>query len=170
MDAESDDRRGSLYLKYRIALVSYARPFVGSREEAEEVVQEAFEKLLPGGFKGIDTPIAYLRRTVRNLALNRRRRHRYEYEQATEHAPEWIQPLTTPSPERSALFNDQIRIVASVLETFPRQTRAIVEMHRFDGYTLEEIAVRLDLSVTTVHRILTAAMAEMTKLLSDRLK
>ncbi|MNO09217.1 RNA polymerase sigma factor [compost metagenome] len=43
----------------------------------------------------------------------------------------------------------------------PDETRVIVEMYRFDGYTLQEIADRLDLSTATVHRLLKAAMARL---------
>lgn len=165
MDVEGDNRDG-LYSKYRATLVSYAVPFVGSREEAEEIVQEAFAKLLPDSLKGVKSPIAYLHTMVRNLAINRRRRQRYEVEQATVHAPEWIQPLKMPSPEQQAVINDQVRLLAAALESYPDQTRIIIEMHRFDGYTLQEIATRLDMSVTSVHRILSSAIADLAKRLS----
>lgn len=169
MGVEGDSRDG-LYSKYRATLVSYAIPFVGSREEAEEIVQEAFARLLPDSLKAIESPIAYLRTMVRNLAINRRRRQRYELEQATVHAPEWIQPLKAPSPEQQAVLSDQIRLLAAALESYPDQTRIIVEMHRFDGYTLQEIATRLDISVTSVHRVLTSAIADLAKRLSGDLK
>ncbi|WP_158693427.1 RNA polymerase sigma factor [Neorhizobium alkalisoli] len=169
MSVESDGTDG-LYLQYRAALVSYATPFVGSREEAEEIVQEAFAKLVPDSLKGIESPIAYLRTIVRNLAINRRRKQRYELEQATIHAPEWIQPLKIPSPEQQAVFSDQIRLLAATLQSYPEKTRVIIEMHRFDGYTLQEIASRLDMSVTAVHRVLTSAMADLTKRLSEGLR
>jgi DNA-directed RNA polymerase specialized sigma24 family protein len=75
---------------------------------------------VPDTLKGIETPIAYLRTIVRNLAINRRRKQRYELEQATIHAPEWIQPLKTPSPEQQAVFSDQIRLLATALQNFIR--------------------------------------------------
>ncbi|EUB98944.1 RNA polymerase, sigma-24 subunit, ECF subfamily [Rhizobium sp. CF080] len=169
MGMENDDMRSGLYATHRTALVAYAASLMGSREEAEEVVQDAFSKLSPDSIKGIDTPIAYLRRIVRNLALNRRRRQKYELAQATEQAPDWMQPLRVSTPEQDAVFNDQVRLIAQELTQFPHQTRLIIEMHRFDGYTLEEIANHLGLSVTTVHRILTNAMGHLTKRLASRL-
>lgn len=169
MGMERDDRRNGLYATHRASLISYAASFVGSRDEAEEIVQEAFSKLSAENLDAVETPSAYLRRIVKNLALNRRRRQKYELAQATEHAPEWIQPLKVPTPEQEAVFNDQVRIIARALSEFPHQTRVIVEMHRFDGYTLQEIADRLDLSVTSVHRTLTSAMSQLTKRLTRHL-
>ncbi|SFB32113.1 RNA polymerase sigma-70 factor, ECF subfamily [Rhizobium sp. NFR07] len=165
-----DDIRKVMYAAHRATLVSYAASFIGSRDEAEEVVQEAFTKLRPDSLNNVESPIAYLRTMVRNLAINRRRRQRYELEQATEHAPEWIQPLRTPSPEQQTVNNDQMRLLATALQALPDKARMIVEMHRFDGYTLQEIANRLDMSVTSVHRALTSAMASLAKQLNAGFK
>ncbi len=166
---ESDDKHAGLYVTHRAALISYATSLLGSKDEAEEIVQEAFSKLVLDNSAEIETPGAYLRRIVRNLALNKRRRRKYELAQATEHAPEWIQPLKIATPEQDAVFNEQVRIIADALGEFPHRTRVIIEMHRFDGHTLQEISSRLDLPITTVHRILTTAMAQLTKRLSARL-
>lgn len=160
----------ALYTSYRSMLVSYAASFLGSRDDAEEVVQEVFAKLRPDSLGNVESPIAYLRTMVRNLAINRRRRRLYELTQATEHAPDWIQPLKTPSPEQETVNNDQMRLLAAALRALPDRTRTIVEMHRFDGYTLQEIANRLDMSVTSVHRVLTSAMASLAKQMSAGLK
>lgn len=165
-----DDNRKALYTNHRSLLVSYAASFLGSRDDAEEVVQEVFAKLKPDSLGNVETPIAYLRTMVRNLAINRRRRRRYELEQATEHAPEWIQPLKTASPEQQTVDNDQMRLLSAALQELPEKTRVIIEMHRFDGHTLQEIANRLDMSVTSVHRTLTSAIALLTKQLNAGFK
>jgi len=45
MNAEGTRHR--LYLQYRPALIEYAAPIVGSREAAEDVVQDAYIRFVP---------------------------------------------------------------------------------------------------------------------------
>ncbi len=66
--------------RHRAALVSYARPIVRDRSEAEDVVQEAFLRLTVDEGKvqrqNIRNPLSYLYRIVRNVALDKARREK----------------------------------------------------------------------------------------------
>lgn len=158
---EGDSRYG-VYLTYRSALIDYATPIVGSRESAEDVVQEVFLKFVPTSSRAghIDQPVAYLYRMVRNLALDLLRRRRLEGRQQAEDTPYWAMLQADPSPEQSALFCDEIRQISEVLAAMPIQTRIAVEMHRFGGYRLEEVAAHLGVSVATAHRMIHAALVK----------
>ena len=65
----------ALFMRQRSALVSYASSIIGSRVQAEDLVQEAwlrFDEASRGRF--IDDATGYLYRIVRNLALDSKRR------------------------------------------------------------------------------------------------
>lgn len=161
MSVRDNDKRNAIYIAHRPALLAYARLLSGSRAEAEDLVQEAFIRFSPEHADTALSPRAYLVRIIRNLAFNLKKRKRYESQQASENLPYWGQPQPVDTPEQHALFCDQVRSVASILSAMPEDARVVVEMYRFDGYTLQEIADRLDLSVATVHRLLKTAMARL---------
>ena len=94
---------------------------------------------------------------MRNLAFDVLKRRKVE-KRAGDDGPFWAVPHAEPTPEQSALFCDQVRIVADVLSSRPIEVRIAVEMHRFGGFTLEEVASHLGISVATAHRHVRSAI------------
>lgn len=153
--------RAALYLQHRTALIDFATPIIGSRDLAEDVVQEAFMRFVPPRTqeRSVEQPIGYLYRIVRNLAIDMvRRRGTEQRHQQVE--VEWALPRAESTPEQAALLCDDLRQVNQCLAEMPDQTRIAIEMHRFGGYNLEEIAEALDLSVPTVHRMIRRGLTE----------
>lgn len=164
MGVRDADARRMLYVTHRAALIEYAAFLLGTREGAEDLVQEAFIRLDPAEATQVAAPRAYLFRIVRNLAFNLRRRRRLEKEHAAEDLSSgWAAPQPIETPEQRLLMAERLRRLARILDAMPRETRAIVEMYRFEGRTLEQIGQALGLSVATVHRRLRSAMADITE-------
>lgn len=144
----------SLYRSHRASLVDYACTITGSRSEAEDVVQDAwlrFDRAF--GTATVREPLNYLYRIVRNLALDGRRRalgaaqrHPLVLDDVAE-----LVPSDTPSPEREAIARSELDAVRRALAQLPDRTRIAVEMHRFGGHTLTEIAAFLGISVGLAH-------------------
>ena len=156
---EGDVRTG-VYFAHRTALIDYATPILGSREAAEDIVQDAYLRFSPATTR-IGSPeqaVAYLYRIVRNLAFDVLKHRKVERREADEAAPFWATPRATSTPEQYLLHCDQIRIVSQVLASLPADVRIAVEMHRFGGFTLQEVAEHLDISVATAHRYVRTAM------------
>lgn len=59
-----------VFLGLRRELVNYANGITGDRMQAEDVVQEAYIRLIAGRGEPIEQPVAYAYRVVRNLALD----------------------------------------------------------------------------------------------------
>lgn len=135
-------------------------PLLGSREAAEDIVQDAYLRFAPAK-ASIGSPeqsLAYLYRIVRNLAFDMLRRRKIEKRQSDDDAPFWTVPQAEPTPEQQALLCDQVRVVSDVLSSLSVEVRVAVEMHRFGGFTLEEVASHLGISVATAHRHVRSAM------------
>lgn len=162
-----DDAAVRLFMAYRAALINYATPIVGCRAGAEDVVQEAFLRFAPFASAAgrVAQPAAYLRRIVRNLAMDWTRRLRTEARHRQGEPEAWMIPPAAPSPERQASDREALRRLARVLAELPVPARRACEMHRLDGLTLEEVAERLGVSVATAHRLVRDALA----LLASRL-
>lgn len=154
-----DDSTLEIYLSHRSALVDYATPIVGCPARAEDVVQDAYLRYAPAVSRGeVRQPVGYLYRVVRNLALDCVRalgsgNRPQSYSAAVEEVPD-----ETASPERRAVYRDELRVVAQALSELPMRTQLAFEMHRFGGMTLHEIAARLAISVTLAHQLIRAAL------------
>ena len=158
------DATSLLYATHRPALVRYATRILGSREAAEDIVQDAFLRFSPANAYGASASqtLAYLYRIVRNLCLDLIKRRKIEMRERDTEPPFWSMPRAIETPEETVLLSDEVRMITEVLEGFPLDVRVAVEMHRFGGYTLEEVAAHLGISVATAHRHVRAALVEIT--------
>jgi len=165
-----------LYLAHRPALIAYAARIVGSRVRAEDLVQDAYLRVMASdahvasdlsGDREIARPLAYLYRIVRNLAVDWKRHLSVEDidRQSSDTMDTFAAPLS--SPEQEVLHRQQLRLVAEALAELPRRTQTVFEMRWLEGHTLHEIAERLDVSVTLAHQLSRSAVTHCAKRLSD---
>ncbi|MPY73755.1 MAG: sigma-70 family RNA polymerase sigma factor [Alphaproteobacteria bacterium] len=149
----------SLFVTHRHALVEYASSIIGSRAQAEDLVQEAwlrFDAASKGRF--LEDAKGYLYRIVRNLALDGRRRMFRENRLITQDSFEQAAaavPDETPTPETVALYKDEVQCVMKAMAELPERTRIAFEMHRFGGAKLKEIAAFLGISVSLAQLLVT---------------
>ncbi|ONG47569.1 hypothetical protein BKE38_23015 [Pseudoroseomonas deserti] len=155
----AQDPKLELYLAHRAALLDYATALLGDRARAEDAVQDAYLRFVPerAGGPALARPIAYLYRILRNLAWDQGRLRRADRRPEADPAP-WMQPETPRTPEQELLHAESVARVGAVLEALPEKARIALEMQRFGGYTLEEIAARLQVSVPTAHRLVRDAL------------
>lgn len=141
-----------LFLSHRASLIRYARRMTGDTDDAEDIVQEAWLRSTTGTAKlPAAEMMAYLRMTVRNLALNGIRRKRiearlFEAERETEAIDI---PSDLPDPEAAAISRDEYARIVAALHGMPDNMRTAVEMHRIGGEKLKDIAAHLGVSTTT---------------------
>jgi len=155
----SDGNRGdasaleALYLRHRDWVASLAMRFTRDREEALEVMQEAFLYLF-GKFPGLVlraklTTLLYP--AVKNIALARRRKRR---EGAIgEHDPAGGEGVGSPEADR--LRGD----LAAAVGALPDGQREVVLMRIVDGMAVADIAMALSIPEGTVKSRLHHALA-----------
>lgn len=153
---------GSHYLAHRDGLIRYVQTITGDRDQAEDLVQEAYLRLGQAVTKRLlEDPGRYLFRIVRNLALDGRRRGRRDGRLYADD-PETLIEATRdeqPSPEAQALARDDYVRLLAALEELPERTRIAVEMHRFGGAKLREIAAELGVSISVAHQLVADGVA-----------
>jgi RNA polymerase sigma-70 factor (ECF subfamily) len=154
-----------LFLGVRRELVSYAAKITGDHTQAEDVVQEAWIRFIPNqaaSAPAIDQPVAYLYRIVRNLALDlKRNRLRAQTHEAAP--PVWLLPTHGSDPADMCQHSMTLDRVSNALQALPEASRRALELHRFGGCTLAEIARQLDVSLTTAHRLLRDALVKLAR-------
>jgi RNA polymerase sigma factor (sigma-70 family) len=158
----TDLRAESIFMGHRAALISYSARIIGSRDAAEDIVQEAYLRFAPEmpPIESARQGLAYLYRIVRNLSLDTLKRRKVEQRAQAEDPPFWIVPRATDTPEQTTMFCDEVRIAQDVLASLPEDIRTAVEMHRHGGQTLEAVAKHLGVSVATAHRHVRTAMVK----------
>lgn len=144
------------------ALVGLASLLLDERGQAEEVVQEAFARVY-AAWSRLDSPsapLAYLRRTVVNLARGGLRRRMV----ARRYRP-------TPIPDEESadaglLVTEQHAEIVAAVESLPRRQRECVVLRYFADCSIAETAVALGISEGAVkqhvHRAITALAAILT--------
>ena len=120
-------------------LILYARQWAD--REAEDVVQEAFLKLLQANAPP-DDPKAWLYRVVRNASIDRKRKSRWFRPPPLDN---WFETL----PDKEQPF-DGVELTG-LLETLPEQQREIVIAKIWGNLTFKEIAELTGRPISTVH-------------------
>lgn len=148
------DKNLSLYLSHRGELVDYATAIVGDRGRGEDVVQEAFLRFRSSSIdRPLEEPLGYLRRIIRNLAIDWVRRLASEGRFLSPSAAYDTIVEDRPSQEDAVVKRDELRIVMQAMAELPERTRTALELHRFEGLKLKDIAVRLGISVALAHTL-----------------
>ncbi len=129
-------------------LLRYAFSLVGRREVAEEIVQEVFLKLSTQ-WDTIDSPRAWLFRSVRNAVYNYIRDHRREILRCDE-----VEMQSTgavdESPEALLVRIEAIGALRGILEELDKTDRQLVQLKYFEGLKYRDISERTGLSIGNV--------------------
>jgi len=148
------------YRAHYAGLVRLAAFLVGSREEAEEVVQDAYVKV-HGALRRVEDPEAYLRTTVVNLSRSRLRRRSV----AAAHRPE---PLPdAASAEAGALEHVQRAVVVAALRRLPRRQREAVVLRYYADLSEAQTAAAMGCAVGSVKSHTARGLAALRPLLED---
>jgi RNA polymerase sigma-70 factor (ECF subfamily) len=144
---------GQLVCKYQGRLFNTLLHVVGSREEAEDVCQEAFVQAFVKleSFGGRSAFYTWLYRIAFNLSVSRRRRRRSEVsiDQHRERTGE--EPRETgDGPADQLLRQEQVRMVRQAMEALNEESRAILVLREMEGCCYETIAEILALPLGTV--------------------
>jgi RNA polymerase sigma factor (sigma-70 family) len=134
-----------------------------TREDADDLVQEAFLRLhtfLAEG-KEVRHPAAFLARTALNLAVDAHRRDVREHrDQFVSESIESL-PILDLAPTPEEIFSAENRL-QQMKDTLDRKvsprTREVFFLHRLEGFTHEEIAERMNMSVRTVEKHIARAI------------
>ncbi|MFE1885284.1 RNA polymerase sigma-70 factor [Streptomyces diastatochromogenes] len=134
---------------HRPRLFGLAYRLLGSAQEAEDAVQDAYLRLSGADRAGIEHLGAWLAKTVTNLCLNRLTSARVRRE---EYVGTWLpEPVVTSDgtlgPLESAEVREQVSMAMLVLlERLTPTERAVFVLREAFGYGHREIADVLDLS------------------------
>ncbi|RZT39135.1 RNA polymerase sigma-70 factor (ECF subfamily) [Cupriavidus agavae] len=141
-----------LFVENRRALVGAAARIVGSRDLAEDVVQDAFLRLRDLTDDGaIRCRLSYLYQVVRNLAIDTYRRQSLEQKWMTGEDEGVNAASPTTAPDLIMIGRQALCALALALAELPERTQQAFEMCRVQGMAQKDIASQLGVSPTLVN-------------------
>jgi len=155
-----------LYRDHNAALLRFIRAKLGSEQEAREVAQEAYVRLLRlDNANAISYLEALLFKIAANLALDRiRARARAP---ATCDIEEHDQSILEPSAERRLAGSQAVDVVRKALDELPAKCRLALLLQRLHGLSQTEIAAHLGIKERMVRLYATRALEHLRRRLDQ---
>ena len=155
-EGEQAARIDHLFREHNDALVRFLSARLGSYQDAREVAQEAYVRLL-----NLDRPEAasflkaLLYKTAANLAIDRLRHRKLVVSHETSTRADEL--FAVPADVMPAA-QDDVRIVADALSELPAQCRSAFLMSRVEALDSGEIATRLGVTDRAVRKYIARAL------------
>ena len=132
-----------------------------SPDEAEDLVQEAFVKMLTYIDKGerVLKTEAFLARAVFNASIDLQRREHTELYESRSMEELLLLPALTASPQEEAENEECLHRTQEILDrALGERARKVFFLHCFEGLTYDEIAKQIKMSRRTVEKDLAKAI------------
>ena len=151
-----------LFRAHHLELVRLALVMVGDLATAEDVVQDAFERL-HRGWRGLRQPssgLAYVRSSVLNGCRSVHRRAAV----ARKHAPRLAEPPSRSGPDAAA---DDRGELAGALRRLPRRQREVLVLRYYLDLDVAEIADTLRIAPSSVRAANARGLAALARALGE---
>ncbi len=163
---QQEDRRAqqALYDLYAPLLFGVCKRYVKNREDAEDIVVEAFFKILTNirNFKGEGSFEGWMRRiTVNEALMFLRKQHNFNL--TIEINPQLDNDTDLISPVDELAAQD----ILNLLGTLPTGYRTIFNLYAIEGFKHREIADMLGISINTSKSQLILAKKRLQELLEN---
>ncbi|HET7564118.1 MAG TPA: RNA polymerase sigma factor SigJ [Gemmatimonadaceae bacterium] len=158
-DIDTHDERAAIFERHRARLFGIGYRMLGSVEDAEDIVQEAYLRWHQAAIETVRSAEAWLVAVVTRLAIDRLRRSTTERE---AYEGSWLpEPLAmAPAPDREAeLASDLSMAFLVLLERLAPEERAAFLLREVFGADYAEIAHVLERSETACRQVVHRARA-----------
>lgn len=150
-------------------LYRLAHHLTGSRDDAEDLVQDVCVKLFPrlAELERVENLAPWLARVLYNQFIDHRRRQTNSPVDFVDELPEVASEAA--GPEEVALSHLQQDRIINALQLLSDDHRALIAWHDIEGYTLDELSDREGVPIGTLKSRLHRARARMRELLMEPL-
>lgn len=159
-----------LYDRYARLVFSLALKILNDRGASEEVVQEVFVKVWrrAGDYNpGRGKFSSWLSGIAHHHAIDELRRRRVRPAAADDESAADDVPADGPVPFEAAVQSIEQQRIFHALECIPAEQRHPIELAYFEGYTQQEIAVKLGEPLGTIKTRMRLGMIKLRGLLQD---
>lgn len=162
--SRSPESKKSWLAHYGELIGAWARR-TGNYHDAEDATHDAIVRVLETDTGALVNPRAYLHRSVHNRLIDTHRQSKLLELVPLHELEEGEHPLLT-DPDAAARTSQLLVSLKAGLAELPLKCRQVFLWHRLEGYTQEEIAQKLGISVNMVEKYMIRAVRH----LRDRLQ
>jgi RNA polymerase sigma factor (sigma-70 family) len=158
-----------LYREASPELLRLLQRRLGNRQDAEEVAQDAFEKLCSlEQREDIRDLRNYFFTMANRMALNVLRRRNIENDYLLKLRPLALEQSDSLfDPAVIARREEKLRSVKRAIQALPKKTGHIFLLHRFEGYTYPEIASQMGMSKKSIEYHMSRALLAVVKVAQE---
>jgi len=162
-----------LVRKYQNRLYTALVHISGSRQEAEDIAQDAFVQAYRKLhlFAGNSSFYTWLYRIAVNAAISRKRKKRAEFSVEQTQAVTGDEPLDkSERVDERLLREERANIIQIALTRLPEEFRVVLVLREMEAFDYEAISETLDLPVGTVRSRLHRARVQLKEILSKLMR
>lgn len=133
----------------------FAKKILNDHDEAEDVVQDLFEKLwkMQNQLQKYDNIEAFVIKTTKNLCLDRQKHEKINAQKIRE--MEFHQH--TGEYQNESEKNDINKIIKSTIQQLPEKQKLIIHLRDIEGYEFDEIVEIMEMDINAVRMNLSRA-------------
>lgn len=163
---DNQERFSQLYSMYFMKMLRFSQAYVGTEEDAKNIVQDVFLYLWEH-IEVLDTvnnTDAFLFTLIKNRCLNFIKHrlyvdsHKRSLQEVEEEEMQMNLYALEQFDENLCSVEDMERQLQKVIDALPERCRQIFMLSRMDGLRYKEIAARLEISVNTVENQISIAL------------
>ena len=164
MTAEANEAMDELTGRLR----RFVRARVSTREDAEDIIQEAYLRVLRYSAEHeVESQERLLFSAAKNLAVDSRRRHSVRQRTALDYAILESFAQTWPPADEVVYASQRLRSVEAAVARLPPRCREVFWYHRVDGLSYAQVAALLGISVSAVEKHMARACLLIDAMLND---
>lgn len=157
-----------VYNEMRTSLVRFAYRYLKKPNDIEDVVQEAFVRVIHSAQKNEITHIkSYIFQTVKNLSFKQMEKAEYKLADSVGDFTEPGLLLDSQTLEQEFESRQRFELFCRAVRVLPIKCQRVYILRKVYGFSQKEIAERLDISVKTVEAHLTKAIVRCTDYMDE---
>lgn len=151
-------RIASLFREHNRTLVGFLMRRLRNEQEAMEVAQEAYVKLLQLEVRhgAVSYLRSYLFRTAENLAVDRMRQRRSR--QRLDRLESLDRLFDEPIAERAAMAEQELALLRATVSELPARCREAFRLHKLEDRPFQEVAALMGVSERMVRKFICRAL------------
>ena len=138
-----------VYHSHRQGLFSLALSITGSRQQAEDAVQEAFAKMA-GRKPPEGDPVPYVFKAVRNAAIDMQRSRRRDQQLSASLFNGYIPPPQETDPQIHLLTKERDQILRKAIENLSEDEREAIVLKALAGLTFQQAGEAAGIPAKTI--------------------
>ncbi len=156
-----NDFVAELFEAHNQQLVGYLCNYCNNQQEAKDVAQEAYVKLLGLDSASSDNTSNYLRaylfKIAKNIAIDRLRRGQ-TFNKIAYQIRKTQQQYSNEEPEASAIASRKLDLLEELIEQLPPKCRTAFILYKFKNKSFQEIAKKMQLTESMIRKYITRAI------------